>query len=115
MGRNAMSRRNRTLPAPPRPARVSPEQPARPSPGRKWVIAAAGLLGLAVVVTGLLVLQRRFTPRYWTAEEFGPTQVNSSGPPGSAPEGMVWVPGGTFWMGDEKFPDAQPVHKVYVD
>jgi formylglycine-generating enzyme required for sulfatase activity len=28
---------------------------------------------------------------------------------------MVWVPGGTFWMGDEKFPDAQPVHKVYVD
>jgi formylglycine-generating enzyme required for sulfatase activity len=30
---------------------------------------------------------------------------------------MVWVPGGTFWMGQEgeMFRDAQPVHKVYVD
>src|SRR5688500_3751677 len=22
-------------------------------------------------------------------------------PPGPAPAGMVWVPGGTFWMGDD--------------
>jgi formylglycine-generating enzyme required for sulfatase activity len=28
---------------------------------------------------------------------------------------MVWIPGGIFWMGSEDFPDAQPVHKVYVD
>jgi formylglycine-generating enzyme required for sulfatase activity len=28
---------------------------------------------------------------------------------------MVWVPGGTFWMGSEDFDDARPVHKVYVD
>jgi formylglycine-generating enzyme required for sulfatase activity len=28
---------------------------------------------------------------------------------------MVWVPGGEFWMGDERFPDAMPVHRVYVD
>jgi formylglycine-generating enzyme required for sulfatase activity len=54
-------------------------------------------------------------PRYWTAEEYGPVRINASTPPGPAPEGMVWVPGGTFWMGDEKFPDAKPVHKVYVD
>jgi sulfatase modifying factor 1 len=32
-----------------------------------------------------------------------------------APEGMVWVPGGTFWMGSERFPDARPVHRVFVD
>ena len=36
-------------------------------------------------------------------------------PPGEAPEGMVWIPGGWFTMGDESFPDAQPLHRVYVD
>ncbi len=28
---------------------------------------------------------------------------------------MVWIPGGTFWMGSNKFDDAKPIHKVYVD
>ncbi len=33
------------------------------------------------------------------------------------PEGMTWIPAGTFAMGSdlEEFPDAQPVHDVYVD
>jgi sulfatase modifying factor 1 len=37
-------------------------------------------------------------------------------PPGPAPEGMVWVPGGTFWMGsdDASTLDAKPVHEVTV-
>ncbi|MFO0908357.1 MAG: formylglycine-generating enzyme family protein [Isosphaeraceae bacterium] len=40
-----------------------------------------------------------------------------SPPPGPAPEGMVWVPGGTFWMGMVNAPsrDADPVHRVKVD
>ena len=30
--------------------------------------------------------------------------------------GMVWIPGGTFQMGSDKFyPEEQPVHKVTVD
>jgi formylglycine-generating enzyme required for sulfatase activity len=35
----------------------------------------------------------------------------------ATPEGMVWIPGGEFLMGepDPIFPDAKPVHKVYVD
>ncbi len=35
----------------------------------------------------------------------------------AAPNGMVWIPAGTFAMGssEEEFPDAQPVHEVYVD
>src|SRR5512145_191388 len=28
-----------------------------------------------------------------------PVGVNAAPAPGPAPEGMVWVPGGTFWMG----------------
>ena len=44
-------------------------------------------------------------------------RINPPTPPGPAPAGMVWVPGGTFWMGcvDCGMPDAQPVHLVRVD
>lgn len=36
---------------------------------------------------------------------------------GPAPEGMAWIPGGTFWMGvdDPAFPDASPAHRVTLD
>jgi sulfatase modifying factor 1 len=33
---------------------------------------------------------------------------------GAAPEGMVWIPGGRFWMGTNHMEDAQPVHQVEV-
>ena len=38
-------------------------------------------------------------------------------PEGPAPEGMVWIPGGKFWMGgdDSSWADARPVHEVTVD
>ncbi len=45
-------------------------------------------------------------------------QVRQDEPPGSPPdEGMVWIPGGQFWMGteDPRFPDAKPVHLVELD
>jgi formylglycine-generating enzyme required for sulfatase activity len=37
--------------------------------------------------------------------------------PAAAPEGMVWITGGTFWMGcdDCGMPDALPTHRVSVD
>ncbi|MEK6301409.1 MAG: formylglycine-generating enzyme family protein [Acidobacteriota bacterium] len=43
--------------------------------------------------------------------------MNPATPPGPAPDGMVWIPGGTFWMGcdDCEMPDTQPVHLVIVD
>jgi sulfatase modifying factor 1 len=33
----------------------------------------------------------------------------------AAPPGMVWIPGGEFQMGDERFVDALPIHTVSVD
>ncbi|HSA55739.1 MAG TPA: formylglycine-generating enzyme family protein [Gemmatimonadaceae bacterium] len=38
--------------------------------------------------------------------------------PGAPPPGMVWIPGGTFWMGDDgpfAQPGEGPVHRVQVD
>jgi formylglycine-generating enzyme len=37
-------------------------------------------------------------------------------PPGPAPEGMVWIPGGQAVMGDDQGPpDEQPAHSVTID
>jgi formylglycine-generating enzyme required for sulfatase activity len=42
-------------------------------------------------------------------------KINASNPPGPAPDGMVWIPGGDFYMGHDDYDDAIPVHMVYVD
>lgn len=58
--------------------------------------------------------------------EFAATEPNAAEPPGPAPEGMVWIPGGEFSMGcadptgcvcggNDPMPDARPIHRVYVD
>jgi len=60
------------------------------------------------------------------AAKFEPTVINSAAAPGTAPNGMVWIPGGEFSMGANDPPDmdevgmkatedARPIHRVYVD
>ncbi len=57
---------------------------------------------------------------------FAPTILNLATAPATAPEGMVWIPGGEFSMGTDlscesicglpgTTVDAQPIHRVYVD
>ncbi|MFO0809254.1 MAG: formylglycine-generating enzyme family protein [Gemmataceae bacterium] len=43
-------------------------------------------------------------------------KLNDRTAPGPAPEGMLWIPGGEFWMGSNDGPDDErPRHLVYVD
>ncbi|HEY1909974.1 MAG TPA: SUMF1/EgtB/PvdO family nonheme iron enzyme [Vicinamibacterales bacterium] len=61
-----------------------------------------------------------------TAAEFATTIPNVAPPPGEAPKGMLWIPGGEFSMGAADPPDmddvgmkattdSRPIHRVYVD
>ena len=44
-------------------------------------------------------------------------RINDSSPAAPIPTGMIWIPGGQFWMGtdDNHMPDTRPWHRVYVD
>ena len=60
------------------------------------------------------------------SDRFAPTIINTEPAPESAPEGMIWIPGGEFSMGSDSAcesicslpgvtQDAMPIHRVYVD
>src|SRR5689334_19504129 len=79
-----------TSPAPPTPGASPRHFPAR-------AILAAGLIVVLAVFAWFLLAGR------------------DARPPGPAPEGMVWIPPGSFHMGESRedsFADARPVHEV---
>jgi formylglycine-generating enzyme len=102
-----------------RQAQVQASRPrvAKRIPKWAWVVGPSLLtgffLGLAAVALSRGWLAAAATANPLT--DLGPPHVNASAAWGSAPDGMVWVPGGVFSMGSAQFDDAQPLHNVLVD
>ena len=80
-------------------------------------------LGLVGIIAGLGGATYLLWPTPGGAEvDETPPKLNASNAPGAAPPGMVWVPGGEFYMGGEApmhngqiSRECLPMHKVYVD
>jgi formylglycine-generating enzyme required for sulfatase activity len=101
-----------------------------PFPLRRWAA-----MGVVVAAIGAVLIFLPQKPGASTAAPgglrtlsagFQATKPNASTPPGPAPEGMVWIPGGEFSMGSDDptaslcggkdaMPDARPIHRVYVE
>jgi sulfatase modifying factor 1 len=85
-----------------------PEKPRSPLSSRASLVIILALgLGAFAIVFGLTKLQQKAA----SPTDTSPVTTHHS------PAGMVWIPGGTFWRGNDnpKMPDAQPIHQVAVD
>ncbi|MCI0380038.1 MAG: formylglycine-generating enzyme family protein [Gemmataceae bacterium] len=95
---------------------------AAPMSRLRKILTLLGLLGFCAALAGVTYALWP-TPKTGRAQlSLKPLPLNPDTPPGPAPEGMVWVRGGEFWMGGEVMqhngivaPDSLPAHKVYVD
>jgi len=94
---------------------------------RSWVILAVFVVTAGAGWT-LYAAQRPAPSTMSASSSFLPTKPNTIKPPGAAPAGMVWVPGGEFSMGAadpvgndmndvgmHATDDSRPIHRVYVD
>jgi len=91
-----------------------------------WVVASTIAVSCGLFVAMAMQLAAR-SKAGRTSPEFLPTIENTTPPPASAPEGMVWIPGGEFSMGTKNLHaahdatdaratvDSRPVHRVAVD
>ncbi len=79
-----------------------------------WVIA-----GIVIGIGSVAAWQGWFAraTASTASEDLGEVRVNRTPAPTPAPDGMVWVPGGVFFMGNSapEFADARPIHKVAID
>jgi formylglycine-generating enzyme len=92
--------------------------PPRPLRARPIAIVCLGLAG----AVGIVVLLRSLLGGVPNAKvpvpaPAGPPEVAAGAQAGRSSPGMVWITGGTFWMGgnDATTTDAEPSHLVTVD
>jgi sulfatase modifying factor 1 len=90
-------------------------EPESPAKSPRWLVNC--LIGAALLgVLTLIVMQIPWTGPVKAKADGDAPKLNPNTPPGPAPDGIVWVPGGEFWMGTDDGPeDERPRHKVYVD
>jgi sulfatase modifying factor 1 len=87
-------------------------QPAEVAP---WSASCENGIGAAKVNTALAATTAPATAA--ASQTAWTPKIKDSQSPGPAPDGMLWIPGGQFWMGtaDDHMADARPWHRVYVD
>jgi sulfatase modifying factor 1 len=113
---------------------MNEQQPSGKSRSRKWLLSAIVVAIFGGSGFALFVMQSK-TPKTDSPpmsaapapDEFLPTVENKVSPPSSAPEGMVWIPGGEFSMGArspmdasdlvgmQATTDSRPIHRVAVE
>ena len=85
-------------PVPAAPRRAAPDWRAWVRRGRKWLLWAAAACGALILLVILGYLGWALRGGYVAARDL--PAVADLGKSGSAaPEGMVWIPPGSFWMG----------------
>jgi formylglycine-generating enzyme len=114
---------------------MSEQQPSARPGTRKWltpaiVIAMCGAAGLVLYLMWSKTPLADSPPPMSAApapDEFLPTIDDKAPPSASAPEGMVWIPGGEFSMGArspmdasdlvgmQATTDSRPIHRVVVE
>jgi sulfatase modifying factor 1 len=115
--------------------------------GRQWAMGRLRRIGLCAAgltaCVAMVVLYTRYSDVVWPGrtafadereqddpDDPTPPTLNPNTPPEPAPDGMVWIPGGEFWMGGPRDmencddpnvcarcnfgPECYPLHKVTV-
>jgi formylglycine-generating enzyme required for sulfatase activity len=103
-------------------------QQRRSSLARNTAVLATSILAVVAAGAGWTRYAQHRAPAASAEGEltFGPTVPSPEAPPGAAPAGMVWIPGGEFSMGVQApaqandvamnaTHDSRPIHRVYVD